>query len=54
MPMGGLVGTAEFTGDIGTFGPLLEVAGQVHVGRGTSFGHGFFSVEEEGADGRAS
>lgn len=47
MPLGGLLGTATFEGDIGTFRELLELAGRVHVGKGTSFGHGYFCVEED-------
>lgn len=50
VPIGGLVGTAELSGDIGTFLPLLDLAAKVHIGKGTAFGHGRFQVEEEDAD----
>jgi len=46
MPMGGLKGSATFQGQIGPFAELLALAGRVHVGKGTSFGHGFFRVQE--------
>ena len=48
MPMGGLMGDAEFEGDLGTFRAILALAGRVHVGKGTAFGHGCFQVEEDG------
>jgi len=54
IPIGGLTGVAEFAGDIGTFRPLLELAAKVHVGKSTTFGHGFFEIEEERTDARAS
>lgn len=53
MPMGGLRGSASFEGEVGTFVPLLALAGRLHVGKGTSFGHGFFRVEEEAAHGES-
>ncbi len=53
MPMGGLRGSATFQGEVGTFAPLLALAGSVHVGKGTSFGHGFLRVEEEAAHGES-
>lgn len=46
MPLGGLVGAATFEGDIGTFRDILRLAGRVHVGKGTAFGHGHFVLEE--------
>lgn len=48
MPLGGLTGWAEFEGDIGTLGPLLRLAGMVHIGKDTAFGHGFCELEEYG------
>jgi hypothetical protein len=46
MPLGGLRGWAEFAGDLGTFGPLVKLAGAVHVGRNTAFGNGLCELEE--------
>ena len=46
VPMGGVTGTADFTGDMGLFEPILSLASRIHVGKNTAFGHGFFSMEE--------
>jgi len=45
MPLGGIVGSATFDGDYGTFQDLMALAGRVHVGKGTAFGHGRFRME---------
>jgi len=47
MPLGGIVGTATFEGDFGTLQELMSLAGKVHVGKGTAFGHGLFRMEPE-------
>lgn len=46
MPLGGLVGWAEFEGDVGTFAALTKLAGAIHVGKNTAFGNGFCELEE--------
>ena len=46
MPLGGLVGEAVFVGEVGSLVEILSLAGRVHVGKGTAFGHGHFRVEE--------
>ncbi|MGQ9730345.1 MAG: CRISPR system precrRNA processing endoribonuclease RAMP protein Cas6 [Candidatus Zipacnadales bacterium] len=47
MPLGGIFGTATFEGDYGTLQELINLAGRVHVGKGTAFGHGRFQMEGE-------
>ncbi|NPV46797.1 MAG: CRISPR system precrRNA processing endoribonuclease RAMP protein Cas6 [Armatimonadetes bacterium] len=46
MPLGGLTGWAEFAGEVGQFASLLRLAGLVHIGKDTAFGHGFCEIEE--------
>lgn len=53
MPLGGLRGWAEFAGPVGQFVSLLRLAGMVHIGKDTAFGHGFCEIEEC-SDGTAS
>lgn len=44
--MGGLVGQATYAGDLAPFLPLLVLGTLVHVGKGTVFGNGRFSVAD--------
>lgn len=39
--MGGLVGTATYTGDLAPYRPLLALGELLHVGKGTVFGNGW-------------
>lgn len=47
MNLGGIVGTAEYEGNITPFVPLLRLGELCHVGKGTSFGHGKYSLQFE-------
>lgn len=42
--MGGLVGRATYAGDLGPYRALLSIGEQVHVGKGTVFGNGWFEI----------
>jgi len=44
MSLGGVVGEVEFDGDIGPFLPLLRAGEILHVGKGTAFGLGKYTV----------
>ncbi|MHB8927426.1 MAG: CRISPR system precrRNA processing endoribonuclease RAMP protein Cas6 [Bacillota bacterium] len=44
MKLGGVVGEAEYTGDLATFVPLLAVGEWIHVGKNATFGLGKFNV----------
>jgi len=44
MKMGGFVGEISFEGDIGPFMPLIRAGEVLHVGKGTSFGLGKYTV----------
>ena len=46
-PMGGLLGEITFGPEAAMFAPLLSLAGRLHVGKHTGFGHGHFVVERE-------
>ncbi|RKY57915.1 MAG: hypothetical protein DRP95_06470, partial [Candidatus Latescibacterota bacterium] len=45
MRLGGFVGSVCFRGDLGEFWPLLVLGQEVHVGKGTSFGLGWYRIE---------
>ena len=47
MKMGGLVGEIRYSGNLGPFLPFLKAGEVLHVGKGTSFGLGRYSVVEE-------
>ncbi|MDD5204089.1 MAG: CRISPR system precrRNA processing endoribonuclease RAMP protein Cas6, partial [Desulfobacterales bacterium] len=38
MFMGGIVGSVTYTGDLGEYLPLMEIASKVHIGKQTTFG----------------
>lgn len=42
--MGGLTGTATYTGDLAPYRPLLALGALLHVGKGTLFGNGRLAV----------
>lgn len=44
MTLGGFVGTVTFEGDLAVFDPLLRLGELMHVGKGTSFGLGKYSI----------
>lgn len=46
VPIGGLIGAADFQGDVGPFLEILRLAANVHVGKKATAGHGFFEIEE--------
>lgn len=48
VPMGGLLGAVCYGGPVGAFRELLDLAGRVHVGKGITYGHGYFRVQEGG------
>jgi len=45
MKLGGFVGKVRFRGELGEFWPLLLTGQEVHVGKGTSFGLGWYRME---------
>ncbi len=44
--MGGLVGTVTYRGDLAPYRALLALGQLTHVGKGSVFGNGWFTVEE--------
>lgn len=50
-PMGGLVGEIVFGPAGSQFAPLLNLAGRVHIGKHTTFGHGHLVVAAQAAQG---
>ena len=46
-PMGGLVGEVSFGSGAAIFIPVLRLAGRVHIGKHTAFGHGHFIAATE-------
>lgn len=48
MALGGLLGTVSYEGPIAPFLPLLKLGELIHVGKGTSFGLGRYTVEPLG------
>lgn len=44
MPLGGLVGTVTYAGDVAPFLPLLRLGELIHVGKNAVFGNGRFVV----------
>ena len=50
VPMGGAVGTLRFKGELGPLAPFLALGGELHVGRGTTFGLGRYRVRALGSD----
>jgi len=45
MKLGGFVGRVSFRGELEEFWPLLVLGQEVHVGKGTSFGLGWYRIE---------
>jgi|CXWL01.1.fsa_nt_gi hypothetical protein len=45
VPIGGLVGSLDLAGDLGSLSPLLAAAEVLHVGKGTTYGLGQVRVE---------
>ena len=43
MPLGGIVGSVTYKGQLGEFLPLLDVGSKLHIGKNTSFGLGKLS-----------
>jgi hypothetical protein len=46
MNLGGVVGEAEYRGQVSVFGPLLALGELTHVGKATVFGNGLYRVLE--------
>jgi len=47
IPMGGVVGSVTYAGDLASFRPLLALGMLTHVGKGTVFGNGQYTVNEQ-------
>lgn len=48
MRLGGVVGSVTYSGSIGTYLPLLELARFLHIGKQTTFGLGLMEYEWQG------
>ncbi len=43
--MGGIVGNITFSGNISPFYKLLKIGEYTHIGKNTSFGHGYYKIK---------
>lgn len=50
MKLGGLIGDITFEGDLEQFWPFLLIGEVIHVGKGTSFGLGKYTIKEKGGN----
>lgn len=44
MKLGGFLGRADFSGDLGAFWPYVLLGEYIHVGKGSSFGLGKYEI----------
>jgi CRISPR-associated endoribonuclease Cas6 len=53
MTMGGFVGEVEYRGEVAEFVPLMKLGQEIHLGKGTAFGLGKYTVVEDDPEQRA-